>query len=560
MLEWTAAELVSPIEAFESFRFESLLIDDPDTEPDGLATTGVAITPDALTCKLANPVYFMNPVFAEAFALGDQFWLEDGFGSVGLPSDRADDYAIDALVVCPGAREFWEEPFFLTEPFILTYVGPDEQIAGVPTGRFSVSTDDSPVDLSEGSVWITEDGVPIRVRLAGHIEGGVFALVAPDDEDLLTDRIPFEYHLDIFDIDVGSLMVRSPDGSVSAGPLGPIVSSIEPPPRPSPALAEKIDEAMDTDCVRFPTFRKQGQGITTDLTAFEFTDTAARFEDLQLGTVFTRTEAGPLASQNYSGMQYGGWPIVPVQTGATEDVARMHAMLLFNHRAPLLALADLLGLAPDAWLLDGQPAVVIETTDGTLSSDSTGFARWDGYDVYFADGTVEAFEYPVFLAVGAPELAPSRAVVAEARVRLEDWTAAATDIVDGLPTGDLQAAANLRDLFDKQTETRALACIVLADDWITSAKAFQSGTMTTSELVPEVALQHLLLAMEYVDILGVYLQQPDIDWLRGDQVDMSTPFLGPDTTGTVVNFFTGLLEEALLFADPEFDFYDSFSP
>ena len=57
-------------------------------------------------------------------------------------------------------------------------------------------------------------------------------------------------------------------------------------------------------------------------------------------------------------------------------------------------------------------------------------------------------------------------------------------------------------------------------------------------------------AIEYVAILGDYLHQPHIDWLRADNINLDTGLLAGDTTGTVLQFFSDLLAEALYYSNP----------
>lgn len=548
--DWTLADAASPVDAFDSFRFQSRLLDVFDERSaTGIATGGVAVGPEAVQCTLGNPAY-VSPVLGEATAIGEQYWFGDDFVRSG-PNDRQS--GGETLRLCPGASEFWEGAFFLQEPFQANYIGPGEEVAGLPTSVFALSADDPSVVVDQGSVWVAGGGVPLKVELAGTVDGGVGRWADSSVQWMISSEpasgvVAFEFQLELSDVEGTALMVRSPDGTEVAGPIGPIEVSIAQPPPLSAALAAEVDLAQDTPCFGWPTFSSDSRRSELSVNYLTGTALATAFDELELGTVFVKSQNPDLGSITVAnpGMAEGGWPTSPVVTGAEGSVARTHAYLLFNHRAPLLAFLEWAGFRPSNWFGDGPRLAVLE--QGSVS-ESSQIARFDGNTLEFM-GSEEDITFWHFLAFPMFEHQPADAAVKEARDRLEDWKADVERILPGLEEGDLQAAADLQFLFDRREEIRALACIAITGANSDAERAITAGTANAETFISEISLQHLALAGEYVEVLGYYMDRPEVDWMKASGVVMSTSMGQPDTAGTFVGFFADLLEEALFWSDP----------
>jgi hypothetical protein len=544
------AAAVSPTDAFDSFRFLSRLFDLlDDGSPTGVAAGGVAIGSEAVQCTLGNPAY-VSPVLGEATAIGGEYWFGDDVVRSG-PDDRQT--GKETLRLCPGASEFWESAFFLQEPFQATYIGPGEEVAGRQTSLFSLSVDDPSIAVDQGSVWVAGGGVPLKVEVEGAVDGGVARWADSSVQWMISNEpasgmVAFEFLLELSDVDGAALMVRSPDGTRVAGPIGPIEVSIAEPPPLSATLSAEVELARDTPCFRAQTFSNDSGRSELGVNYLAGTVLTTPFEELELVTVFVKSQNPDLGSVTFAnpGMAEGGWPTSPVVTGAEGSTARIHAYLLFNHRAPMLAFLEWAGLGPPAWFGDSPRMAVLE--QGSLS-ESSQIARFDGNRLEF-NGSAEDITFWHFMAIPMLEHQSEEDAIEEALVRLEDWKTQVERILPGLDDGDIQAAADLQFLFGRSEEIRALACIAITGAHADAEKAIAAGTANSETFVPESSLQHLALAGEYVEVLGYYMGRPEIDWMKANGVVLSTSMGQPDTAGTFVGFFTDLLEEALFWADP----------
>ena len=59
-----------------------------------------------------------------------------------------------------------------------------------------------------------------------------------------------------------------------------------------------------------------------------------------------------------------------------------------------------------------------------------------------------------------------------------------------------------------------------------------------------------MLAMEYLELLGGYMADPEIDWLRAEGIDLDTGFFAEDNPGTIISFWTNMFLEAVALTDP----------
>jgi hypothetical protein len=160
------SSLVAPTQALSAFGFE-LRVEELDYPGYGIGSVGVFVAPDALTC--ATP-------FGVVTAASDAAWFDDGF-STPYRRERAEDFIVDWLESCPGAREFWDSPLYGRFPFEFEPVGTDAPIEGFPTTRVQIRSTDPAVEVSTGSLWVTGDGWPIRLHVEGSITGGIFSVL-----------------------------------------------------------------------------------------------------------------------------------------------------------------------------------------------------------------------------------------------------------------------------------------------------------------------------------------------------------------------------------------------
>jgi hypothetical protein len=524
------AEFVPPTSVLDSFSFAMSMVD-TDAEAFGIVSNGDFVMPDAVACDAGNPA-FVSSSMGVGTGIRDLFWFDDGFFGAE-PEDRGGDSAREWFDFCPGAPEYWDHPIFLDQRFTSVLDGAVDSVDGFDTDVYVLGSKSEDLVVDDGRVWLTKDGWPIRVEITGSVAGGVFTFFDRDGElaadgDLSTEMVPFVIQLSLGGFN-GAQVVRAPDGSETVGPLADPTVSVPATIPPSGELAERIDDASDTVCA------------TSDSLTWIIAE--RDLEDIELSTISTSIVDGNL-TQTTSGMAGGGLG-TQVTTQAEDDLASLQADLLFNHRAPMAALSDWLDWLPPEIAEDGE--LHFSIADGT-DKDSTEIASWNGAVITYPDGTSLEAPYHGYLAKPEPLLALSTTAEQQARSRLEDWTKAALEVTDGLRVGVLQAAVDLEALYEDLDDTKSLACTVLATAW-TAADAVGSG-QHADLFLDEIALQHTLLAIEYTSVLGEYLDQPRLDWLRADNINLETGMLAGDTTGTVLQFFADLLAEALLYSDP----------
>jgi hypothetical protein len=522
-----------PTDALDSFAFELMMID-PADDNYGITAAGVFVSPDAVSCDVGNPA-FISSSMGVGTGIGDAFWFDDGF-SGAIEEPRSSESSQEWLEWCPGALEFWEQPVFLDERFASTFDGPGETIDGYETFVYSVESVSDDLIVDEGRVWLTDQGWPIQIEITGSIVGGVFALLidleSGDDVELSTDMVPIHIVMAIGDVDE-SHIVRAPDGSQTVGPHGDITASVSTTVPASGELAAALDQAAESLCVTIDSPSEIIDGA--DLETLELSKVQSTLVDGNINQITP-------GMTNSLGLQ--------VTTTSEAQVADLQTELLFNHRAPIAALSDWTGYVPAEWARDGE--LYFSLTSGT-DEDAKVVSSWNGAEVTLQDGSTITRPYHFYLAVPEPELGLSPSAERGARRRLDDWIDAAATVVDAsAPTGP-QAMANLEALYQDLDATKRLACAVLGTAWTASDEAISNDAPAADRfdrIIEEVTVQETLLAIEYVNVLGTYLDQPRIDWLRADGLDLDTGYLSGDTTGTVLRFFTDLLSEAIFFSDP----------
>ena len=534
------AEFSPPTEVLSSFDFRLFMLDMED-EPFGIVSGGVFVAPDAVSCDAGNPS-FVSPSLGVGTAIGTQFWFDDGFFA-DEPSGRSEEFAVEWLSGCPGAPEYWDTPIFLDDRFSSHYDGPGEEIGGFETWIYALSSNSTDLELDDGRVWLTEAGWPIKTVITGSVMGGVFSFFDFDgdgsSEELAESMVPFEIELEITGAD-GAQVVRAPDGSLTVGPLNDPVVSVASPPQPSPSLATAMEYAYQTPCYELDT-------LTSLITVDEL-------DSLRVSQINQLSGSDSGITTVTPGMAGGGLGN-QVSSSAVEDLASIHAEILFNHRAPLIGLFDWLDWVPPDMERDGKPHLTLVAPRGADVAETSVIASWNGEVVTYGDGTGQERTYHVYLAV--PESGQRLAAADETEVAsiLADWRSEATDAAGGVLEQDLQGAINLEFIYQNRDSVKQQACALLFSAWARSDAAIKADVDATSALVEEAAAQHLLLALEYLDLLGGYLDQPEIDWLRTEGVDFSTGFvdaLDGDTPGFVITFWTDLFLEALTFSDPAF--------
>lgn len=523
-------EFTPPTSVLDSFSFEMSMVD-VEGDPFGLVSNGEFVGPDAVWCDAGNPA-FVSSSMGVGTAIGDSFWFDDGFSSL-TAKDR--DNELDWLEFCPGAHEYWEHPVFLDRRFTSIVEGVGDPIAGFDTTVYALGSQSDDLIVDEGRVWLTEAGWPIRFEITGSLVGGVFTFFDRDGEmasegDLSTEMVPFVVEVSLNGFD-GAQVVRAPDGSETVGPLGEAVSSVPVTIPPSGELAAQMQDARSTACVR--------SGSLNDIIA------GRDLEELRLSAVQISVVDGNL-TQTTPGMAGGGIG-AQVTTRVDGDDALLHSDLLFNHRAPIAALIEWIGFLPPEMAQDGE--LHISVADGT-DEDSTEIAAWNGATITYSDGSTDDVSYHAYLAIPEPGLALGATADHQARSRLDDWLDAAFDAAIPMATAEFPIAVDLEALYEDLDETKSLACTLLATAWTAADAADPDTEAALDAFIDEVAIQHTLLAIEYVDVLGAHLDQPRVDWLRADNLDLETGLLAGDTTGTVLQFFSGLLTEAIYFSDP----------
>ncbi len=528
---------VPPTDTLSSFSFHLSMLN-TDEEPFGIVSAGVFVAPDAVSCDAGNPA-FLSPSLGVGTAIGSEFWFDDGLFP-GEPSARSDEFAVEWLAACPGAAEYWASPIFLDDRFSADFVGEGEEIGGYTTYIYELSSVSSELELGEAKVWLTDELWPINLRIEGSVLGGVFTFFDPDDiepdEDLANSMVPFEIELNITGVN-GAQVVRAPDESVTVGPLNDPVVTVGEPPTVTSSLATAMTAASDTACY-------QEDSLSLIVTADEL-------GSLQVSQIQQSSQDGDLNFNMITPGMAGGGIGTQVTSSAPSDVALRHAEILFNHRAPIFALTDWLGWVPPEMEQDGEAYISLVTPGEGESGESSVIASWNGRSITRSDGSVEERSYHDYLAFPDESLGLDAESDAEVQTILSEWTTDTWEAAAGLLEHDLQSATNLEYLYNNRDVIRQQACALLGTAWVRSDTTLTADQEDpTAVLLEEAAAQHLMLSLEYLDLLGGYLDEPEVDWLRAEGIDLDTGFLAGDTPGTIISFWTNMLLEALTLSDP----------
>ncbi|MBS1195979.1 MAG: hypothetical protein H6R33_699, partial [Actinobacteria bacterium] len=317
--ELTLAGLESPTGFLDGFRFVATALEDEGEY--GFLTEGTFVAPDAVECTIRYPHFFNSPTLGTLTAVGEDAWWSDSMGS--SPNARDDDFVTEGLGDCPGAPEFWESP--LMSDGLLAFGAQElgDEIAGFPTTRIALTSPDPEVVLGEAALWVTEEGWPIKMEVHGTVDGGIGRALGWDNE-YPEGELAFTLGFELTDLNLGSLMVRSPDGSAVAGPLGGVEASLPDLPSPSPALQAALDFAARQDCME----------ANTPLSLLAPFGTGASLGDFSVAGVIDI--GGYQATQLNPGTFVISGPDDQVMTAAEGELGRAHALLFFTHLAPLV--------------------------------------------------------------------------------------------------------------------------------------------------------------------------------------------------------------------------------
>jgi hypothetical protein len=395
--------------------------------------------------------------------------------------------------------------------------------------------------LSDATVWLTEEHWPIRVLINGSVQGGVFSFFDVEDiepdEELAFSMVPFEIELTISAVD-SAQVVRSPDGSATVGPLNDPVVTVGTDAATSDRLASAMSAASESVCY-------QENSVSAIVAAHPL-------DSLQVSQIQQSSQEGDLDFNMVTPGMAGGGIGNQVTSSATDDIAAIHAEMLFNHRAPVFALTDWLDWVPPEMEEDGEAYMsLVAPADGD-SDEAELVASWNGQTITKADGSTEERSYHTYMAVPDETLGLDAETEDEARSLVATWRTDTLEAGAGLLQRDLQSATNLEYLYEHRDPIRQQACALLGTAWVNSDTVLTGGIEDPSTvLLDEVAAQHLMLSLDYLDLLGGYLNEPEIDWLRAEGIDLDTGFFAEDNPGTIINFWTNMLLEALALSDPD---------
>lgn len=216
------------------------------------------------------------------------------------------------------------------------------------------------------------------------------------------------------------------------------------------------------------------------------------------------------------GIRFAGpswWPF----TTASSDLAKIHAQLFFNHQRTVASLDVFLDRPVEVWI-DG-------TGDPLVNPPENVIAVWDGFEIAYSDG--DTISFPAVGPLRDPDA--QLAVSQEARLlvweRIDAWVTELLGVIDTQPDPLWHAVRGLED-GGLSTSMVPLLCVALATEWSisdneSSATLLEELRNDPSIFFSELAVQELLLATEYLQIIEEHLSQPDVDWFRAADVDES---------------------------------------
>lgn len=501
--------------------------------PEGPVRTGVFVAPRSLNCALSNPA-LIAPTSGTLTAFDEVGWSDD---TVLEPEggDRGD--FSEGLRLCPGAEEFWSQPVWISDLFDLVATDEMEDVDGFETRLVSIVAASDDASNVEGTMWVTSDGWPVKVSIEATVVGGVERIIGSDDPSDRETDVQIEYALT--DADAGALAVRAPDGTLLAGPIGPIETDVMALPPLEGRLLTVTNIAKGSLC-------RRENGVAAILGDYSV-------EDLELSKLSTSTvviEAdGTVSSSLHVGLPADIAP--PLSTGAELEAAKTHALLYFRDIAPFVTLSDWVGFVPQAWEdPDSDRMQIPVLRRGSDGSSQEPLVLWD------AETTV--WSEPVSL-FGGPEdstqelisglllhtrdggLAMSEDDDFAARAWMAPWIEAVTESLQTVPQADLQVLADLKALAEDLDRAVLVACARLgtyfaqAEDAIEADEGFD---VILGIFADEISTQYLLLFLEYVQVLVDYLARPDVDWLQADGVDLETGLGAGTSDATFVQFLS----------------------
>lgn len=486
-------DLVSPLEILDSFSYQSQwLATDVEGEESGWAVAGEYVGPSATHCRLSQASLMGFTPTYEVLFIDEQAWREDVLLAT-YETSRAD--IEDFLGLCPGAEEFWGSPVFYAESLSLGNPADGGLVSGERTLRFEVASSDDALTLDTGWLWVTEQAWPIRFEMSGSGSVSAFnALFGLDSDDFSTE-LTFRFSYELADINGPSLMVRAPDGSASAGPLGEIVAQI-PEFEPSSELAVVVEAAESSPCA--------GRSATLDILARlgGEPDFDSLGVSVDLGTEFRNIVQSSIVISSLDDRV--------VTSAPGSDSAKNHALLFYNHMRGLMAL----------WYFTYQPMTLeVEDSSGEL-------AIWDGNEIEWFDNSVEEKGVYFFLRYPDSDLELSETANAEAQQAIDEWAAAAESVFTDIQTAHPQAVADLKALVARLSETEALLCARLGTAWLAADAAYEEhGDQWVSEnpevLFREMATQEALLALEYLEAIAKRLSPTSVDYFNASGADLA---------------------------------------
>ncbi|MBS1196197.1 MAG: hypothetical protein H6R33_917, partial [Actinobacteria bacterium] len=334
-------------------------------------------------------------------------------------------------------------------------------------------------------------------------------------------------------------MVRSPDGSAVAGPLGGVEASLPDLPALSPALQAALDFAARSECMETnaPLSLLAPFGIEASLGDFS----VAGIMDI----------GGYQATQLSPGTFVVSGPDDQVMTGAEGELGRAHALLFFTHLAPLVDFFELVSPSPLPADADGRLDLAIWSGAGGMGgpdADTPRVATWDGETIEFA-GFPDEPTYPSDLLHGPFSVTPmADAVLAEAWDRAEEWAPLALEAALLVTQGDPQAIADLQAVSGQLEDVNAVGCALLGHFWTATEDLLNSGggqTATLLSYASEEKAQSLLLFLDYLEVMIHYLELPEVDWLDAPGVSLDDTMFTDDSAAEYLSVMVLAAQDAL---------------
>ncbi len=531
-----AAEgMVAPTEVLDGFRFSAIALEDEGEY--GFVTEGTFVAPDAVECTTSLPHFWGSPVLGTLTAIGAEAWWSDDMGTNS--HDRDDEFVTEGLADCPGAPEFWELPLMSEGLLAFGTREPGEAISGFTTTVITLTSLDAEVVLEEALLWVTAEGWPIKMEVHGTAPGGIGRVLGWENEYPEGD-LAFTLGFELTDINAGSLMVRSPDGSATAGPLGGVAASI-----PDLAVASaELRAALDF------AGRQQCMDANIPLNLLEPFGTEARLGEFSVAGVIDI--GGYQATQLNPGSFVITDPEDKVMTAAEGDLARAHAILVFTHLAPLVAFFQVVSPSPLPVDENGRLDLAVWSGAGGWSAPDAGTPRvatWDGEVIEFAEFPDEPTD-PSDLLHGTFRVTPmTDAVLAEAWARVEEWAPLALEAALLVTEGDPQGVADMQAVSGQLDEMNALGCALLghvstvADDFEGSGGGGHDRAVEVA--AEEGRAQSLLLFLDYLEVMIHYLELPEVDWLQAEGVSLEDTMFTDDSAAEYLGVIARAAQDAV---------------